>query len=248
MTRQQTFKRRVRARMSKTGERYTAARRQVLGRQPSSPSATVDSSMANDGATSALTSPPDPAARRRAALLNTRRRSIEQSTGTALDDWIALLDRAGARSMSHRQIWKWLADMGQVADGMLREQITIAYEQHIGRRELGQSCTGDFPAAANRALSTTLDEALEAWLRYVDGRTGFNGLALQGRPNVSRSEKFRYWRAKLEDDTQLNVTIYRQGDGRVSLTLQHRPHPDRGRADAWRAYWRAFLRGVTCSA
>src|SRR2546427_12399558 len=52
---------------------------------------------------------------------------------------------------------------------MLREVITVSYEQHIGRREPGQSCEGDFPAAASRVLIGTLDEALERWLRRVEG-------------------------------------------------------------------------------
>ncbi len=229
MTRQQTFKRRVRARMRKTGESYTAARRQLLAQ--SHP----------DGAAAP---PPvgDPREAHRSRLLATRRRWIEQTTGTLLDDWFTLLDRAGARTMSHHEIWKWLADAGHLSDGMVREGITIAYEQRIGRREPGQSCDGDFPAAATRVLTCTLDEALEHWLRRVEGVADFNGIGLQGQPKTSCSEKFRYWRAKLADGTQLNVAIYQQHDGRVSLGVQHRPHPDRATAELWRAFWRAFVK------
>jgi hypothetical protein len=218
--------------MGKTSESHTTARRQLLARTDIEPPP-------------AAPPPPrvvDPKQARRSAVLATRRRWIEQTTGIPLDEWFDRLDRAGAQSMSHHEIWKWLADAGYLSDGMLREGVTIAYEQRIGRREPGQSCEGDFPATATRVLSCTLDEALERWLHRVEGVIEFNGVEVQGQPKTSRTEKFRYWRAKLADGTQLNVSIYRQPDGRISLGVQHRPHSDRATADLWRAFWRAFVK------
>jgi hypothetical protein len=44
---------------------------------------------------------------------------------------------------------------------------------------------------------------------------------------------------------QVNVTIYRMPDGRVSLGVQHRAFPDRAAADTSKAYWKAFLAPLT---
>lgn len=195
MTRQQSFKRRVRGRMARTGESYTIARRQLLtgARARSEPPASDDvmvqaapTAPAPDGLSEA----------RRRAFLDARRKRLEQVTHRSMDDWVSILDKAGAREMTHREIWRWLADAELLTEGMLRENLVIAYEQAIGRREVGQSCYGDYHAAA-RVLTGTLDDALQAWLEVVGGAQAFNGVALAGEPRVSASEKYRYWRARL---------------------------------------------------
>jgi len=84
-----------------------------------------------------------------------------------MDDWIAILDQAGARELPHNDIWRWLADAGHVAEGSIREAIVIAYEQQIGPREMRQSRYGDYPANVSKALKGTMDDVLQRWLELV---------------------------------------------------------------------------------
>ena len=80
MTQQKTFKRRVRARMAKTGESYTAARRQLLTDAP----------------------PPfePPVSEER----------VVENTGHGWDHWLAVLDEWGARGRTHTEIARFLMD------------------------------------------------------------------------------------------------------------------------------------------
>lgn len=91
MTSQKSFKSRVRARMSKTGERYAAARRQLL----------------NHPGQSEPDASPTPV--RRA----TRRMSdetVRSRTGRGWDEWFALLDAWDAPSHTHtRSLAGWSA-------------------------------------------------------------------------------------------------------------------------------------------
>jgi len=80
MTERKTFKRRVRARMEKTGERYTAARRHVA-----------------DAAEEPL--PEGPSDERVAA-----------ATGHGLRHWLGVLDEWGAESRTHTEIARHLRD------------------------------------------------------------------------------------------------------------------------------------------
>ena len=85
MTQQKTFKRRVRARMAKTGESYTAARRQLL-----------------------TTSPPPfepPVSEER----------VVENTGHGWDHWLGVLDEWGARGRTHAEIARFLMDDRGVA-------------------------------------------------------------------------------------------------------------------------------------
>lgn len=84
MTRQKSFKRLVRARMAKTGESYTTARRQLL-------SATTPVSRADQP-----------------ALVTTDER-IRERTGLGWETWFDLLDEAGGLNLPHGEIARWVA-------------------------------------------------------------------------------------------------------------------------------------------
>ena len=237
MTRQHSFKIRVRTRMARTGESYATARRQLLAKaRGAEDGAQPDRQDVSSSPGPARSTADDRAERGRRAVAAQRSKRIGESTGKSAEEWFALLEQAGARSMTHNQIWRWLADSGAMEAGMAREEVVIAYEQHIGRREMGQSCDGDYRAAVTRTLTGTMDSALQRW-RELAGDP-LNGVALQAPPKVSSTEKFRYWRARLANGTRVDVTIYRRPDEKISLGIQHRPFSDRASADAWRAFWK----------
>jgi hypothetical protein len=80
MTTQQSFKRRVRARMQKTGESYTAARAQLL---------------------------PDPEPEYEPQYSD---ESVRRNTGRGYREWFAALDEWGAAERPHGEIAAWLSD------------------------------------------------------------------------------------------------------------------------------------------
>jgi hypothetical protein len=80
MTRDRSFKRRVRERMSKTGESYAAARSQVSEKRERVAAARTRLSTAED-------LPSDD--------------KVETATGKRWDAWFAILDRWGARERTH---------------------------------------------------------------------------------------------------------------------------------------------------
>lgn len=90
MTTQSSFKRLVRARMEKTGERYTAARAQLLA-------APEEPAVPGKGAASA--SRAEPATVR----LATSDAEIRRRTGRGWEEWFDLLDAWGAADRTHRE-------------------------------------------------------------------------------------------------------------------------------------------------
>ncbi len=85
MTTQQSFKRRVRARMDKTGESYTAARAQLI---------------------------PDPEPEYQPRIADDK---VEAATGRVWRDWFDRLDEWGAIDREHRDIAAWLGADHDVA-------------------------------------------------------------------------------------------------------------------------------------
>ena len=90
MTENKSLKRRVRQRMSKTGERYTAARRQVLAR----------AEPANAVAPSSAKRPPADGGPSDELYL--------ERTGRPWEQWVEMLDAWGAQDRPHPDIVRWL--------------------------------------------------------------------------------------------------------------------------------------------
>ena len=148
MTKQKTFKRRVRARMAKTGESYTAARRRLL---------------------------PEPAPPGRAFEPTVAEQRVVEATGHGFDHWFAALDEWGAKDRSHRDIARWLRDEHGMA-GWYSQSVSVSYERARGMREVGEGVNG-FTVSASRTVHVPAahlfaafdDPALrERWLPGVE--------------------------------------------------------------------------------
>ena len=126
MTSQETFKRRIRERMAKTGERYTAARR-VLVTQASTRRRTWASEpeMPED--------------------------KVREATGRGWDDWCDVIEAWDGRSKGHTAIARHLADAYDM-NSWWAQGVTIGYERITGLRVLHQMTDGSFAASKSKTL------------------------------------------------------------------------------------------------
>lgn len=133
MTERKSFKREVRARMAKTGERYTTARRQLEAKRP-----------------------PDPAPE-----LVTSARAVEQATGRSWDAWFVALDDWGARGRPHREIARHLRD--ELAVGAWWAQaITAGYERSRGLRATHQRADGGYAVGVSKTVAAPVERLFAA--------------------------------------------------------------------------------------
>jgi hypothetical protein len=88
MTKQRSFKSLVRARMAKTGESYTTARRHLLAKVEPAPTAA-----------------PATQARMTQKVSDS---ALRERTGRGWQEWFALLDAWGATEHNHTEIARWL--------------------------------------------------------------------------------------------------------------------------------------------
>src|ERR671922_201454 len=105
MTTNKAQKRATRARMAKTGERYTAARRHVVKPQEELPA-------------EALIRPDE---------------AVRQNTGKGWREWVSILDDWGARERTHRDIARHLQEEHGVP-GWWAQTVTVGYERARGMR------------------------------------------------------------------------------------------------------------------
>jgi hypothetical protein len=136
MTRQRSFKRLVRARMQKTGERYTAARSMLLA---------AEAPKATEG-----------------PALSVSDEVIRSKTGRGWEEWFDLLDAWGAADRPHKEIRSWVTEEHGV-EGWGAAAVTVNYERARGLRAVGEHADG-FTITASKTVSVSVDRLYEAFL------------------------------------------------------------------------------------
>jgi hypothetical protein len=136
MTRQRSFKRLVRARMEKTGERYAAARAGLLAGEESTST--------------------------EAPTLTVSDEVIRRRTGRGWEEWFDLLDDSGAIAKPHAEIARWLQSE-QGVDGWSAQSVTVSYERARGRRAVGEHADG-FAITAQKTVEVPVDRLYDAFV------------------------------------------------------------------------------------
>ncbi len=216
VTANKSLKRRVRTRMAKTGERYTAARRQVLDKAPD---------RSPDRTTSAPEQPAMP----------TPDEPLHGPTDRSWSEWVAILDEWGARDKPHPEIARWLGEKHGVPPWWTQD-ITVRYEKHIGRRVLGQRGT-TFSATASKTINVSDDTARAAWLDTRKRARWLPDVELKRRPNrVAIASRFD------APEGRVVVSFDSRAEDKVSVAIEHEKLPDAEAAARWTAFWRERLK------
>jgi len=235
MTRQKSFKRRVRARMDKTSERYSTARRQLLAKAGAE--APPEAGPAAAGSQPQPAVPAAPVVDAPGARRPYSDEVIRRNTGRTWDDWFALLDAWGAVRRPHPEIARWLQDEHGVG-GWWAQGVTVAYEQARGLREPGQRRGGLYEVNATKTVAVPAGRLYEA---FADPAVRGRWLP-DGAFEVRTARPGRSIRANWEDgSTRLLVAFTARGEAKSQVAVTHERVPDAATADKLKAFWRERL-------
>jgi uncharacterized protein YndB with AHSA1/START domain len=216
MTVQKSFKRLVRARMAKTGERYTAARAQLLAGPTEGPS--------------------DP----ELAQLACSDARIRERTGRGWQEWFDLLDSWGAEALGHTEIARQVAEI-QGADALAWnvQAVVASYERSRGKRAVGQRVGADgFVASASRTIAVDAEQVYAAFADPSLRAGWLPDLALAERTVTKpRSARFDVG----DGPSRLFVTVEARGAARSTVVVEQSRLADNAEREARKAYWRAAL-------
>jgi len=226
MTRNKSFKGRVRARMDKTGERYATARRQLVAKAAAKgePEAQVPEAQ------------PAPAEAPAAPAVRPPYSDdvIRSNTGRTWDEWFALLDGWGAADRPHPEIARWVNEEHGVP-GWWAQGVTVAYEQARGLRAPRQRRGGLFEVNATRTVGVSVERLYEAFADPDLRERWLPGAAVE----VRTARPARSIRANWDDGaTRLVIAFTARGEAKSQVALAHERVPDAGTADKLKAFWR----------
>jgi uncharacterized protein YndB with AHSA1/START domain len=217
MTRQKSFKARIRARMDKTGESYLAARRHLITNESE-----VDS---------AATAPTLPGVRRMSD------EAVRARTGRGWAEWFALLDAWNAPAHSHPEIARWLVEEHGVG-AWWAQGVSVAYEQERGMRTPTQQVDGAFAASASKTINVTAQRVSAAFTDPELREQWLPGARVAIRTSRAGKSLTADWN---DGASRLSVYLTVKGDTKTQASLQHLRLPDAATAERMKRHWRAAL-------
>lgn len=136
MPKQKDLKRLVRSRMRKTGEAYTAARLQLLKKNPPQPDLAEVAGMSDA--------------------------VVRRKTGRTWAEWVETLDAARAAELPHREIAKYVSSLG--TPSWWTQMVTVGYERIRGLRARGQQRSGTYQISRSRTFPVPVETLFDAFV------------------------------------------------------------------------------------
>lgn len=226
MPTQKVFKHRVRARMTKTGESYTAARHQLLRKNPEPGPL---------GAAEEPAAAPDAPALPTDALL-VADAAMLRATGKGHAEWFAILDAWGATDHNHPEIASWLSE-SQGTPGWWTQNITVAYERARGMRARHQMRDG-FSISATKTVAVDAERALAAFTNGPLRKRWLPDAPMRLRPTrAALSARFDW----ADPPSRIVVTAVPKGEGKTLVAVAHEQLPDAEAGERLKRSWHEWL-------
>jgi uncharacterized protein YndB with AHSA1/START domain len=182
--------------------------------------------------------------------------SVRKATGRSWGEWRALLDKAGAARMTHREIVRWLAPL--LPNPWWQQSVTVEYEKTVRRRQVGQTAESGFQIGVQRTLPYP---APQVWDVLLSPRGLAVWLGRTGRLRLQKGARYRTrdgargelrsitpgsflrlsWQpARWEKPSILQLRV-QDKDGRAAVQFHQEKLPDARIREAMRARWRRSL-------
>jgi uncharacterized protein YndB with AHSA1/START domain len=164
----------------------------------------------------------------------TSNEAVERATGRPWDYWMALLDEAGGREMSHKELVFRLALDRNVSEWW-QQQIAVAYEKSRGLRAKHQMADG-YQISRSRTVAADAEHVYRAWTVEAERLHWLP----YGEFTVRKATPNKSLRLTWSDGTLVEVRLTPKG-GRTVVAVQQNKLPDAEAAERMKAYWAAAL-------
>lgn len=224
MTSQESFKRRIRARMAKTGERYAAARRQLI----------EQAQRAQPTGSNGWAAPPEMS-----------QEAIVEGTGRGWDEWVELIEGwvAADPLLGHPEVARRLEAEGGI-NAWWSQGVTVGWERITGRRLPYQRADGTFTAGKSRQVPVEAP-LLRALLFDDEARADlFPGEVTEVRSKPTSKTIRLLVGPGVAVFSLAPVSSPPASTPTTRVTIAHERLPTYDQVEAWKDYWTQWLDGL----
>jgi uncharacterized protein YndB with AHSA1/START domain len=194
--------------------------------------------------------------------------SVREATGRSWEEWLEVLDAAGAADWSHKEIVAYLGREHPEVSSWWQQGLTVGYERARGKRAAGETADAGFQVGVQRSVATTTTEAWELltsrpelWLgegafvafdqgaRYDVPPGGGNAGASGEIRVVKPGDRLRMtWQPQdWPAPATLQVTLSKSESGKTAITFHMEKLPDADAREAMRERWRGALERIAAA-
>ncbi len=164
--------------------------------------------------------------------------AAKTKTGKSLDEWFALLDKAGAADWPHKDIAAHLGDVCG-CPSWWRQMIAAGYEQARGLRLKNQGCAGDFVANASKTIAVPVARLYESW-NDPESLAGWHPEAARmtvRKATLNKSIRITW----IDGRSSVEVYFWVKGAAKSQVAVQHSKLASPKEVARWKAYWAEAL-------
>lgn len=159
--------------------------------------------------------------------------AVRRATGRGWDEWLHLLDAAGASALGHQRIWEIAMRALPGTDGWWGQMVSVGYERARGLREKHETSAGDYQATISRTLPVPLFAAFAAW---AEENLRQSWLAAPGL-DFTKLNPGRNIRARWPDGTLLDIRFNASGPDKCQIVVDTMKLADAGAVQRAKAFW-----------
>ena len=163
--------------------------------------------------------------------------AVRARTGKTWSQWIRILDGAGARTMSHRDIARHLAKTYPRIGMWWHQTVTVGYEIARGLRERHQRPDG-YEISGSRTVAAPVSALLTAWEDPRARRRWLPGKRLAIRKTVGGRTLHIDWG---DGTSRLEVQFFPKRSGKCQVVVSHSRLKDVKAARRMKTYWAGRL-------
>ncbi len=185
-------------------------------------------------------------------------KSLTKHTGRAWQEWISILNKAGAKNWDHRTIVAHLKTKHKQS-AWWQQMIANGYEVSTGKRIAGQSLKGTYSATLTKTVPVSSqkvwrwlksEQGIEFWLKplsplqlkpgevyEVDG--GIFGEVRTVKPGARI--RLTWQDGEWEKHTVVQVSVYPRSEQKTMLVIQHDGLQTAKLKSDLRVYWRKII-------
>lgn len=170
-----------------------------------------------------------------AEVTGTSSEAVEKATGKPWAAWMALLDEAGGRQMTHKQLVAHLVEHHNVSPWW-RQQVTVGYEQSRRLREKHEMPEG-YQISRSRTMAVAAERVYDAWVNEATRRQWLSDAHF----TIRKATPHKSLRLNWNDGTSVEVRFDAKSPAKCAVTVQQNKLGNAEAAEAMKAYWTAAL-------
>ncbi len=158
--------------------------------------------------------------------------AVAAATGKNWKQWLTFLDKAGGKTMTHKEIVAIVHDRCGIGPWW-QQMVTIGYEQARGLRQKHEKPEG-YQISRSKTVAVPIATLYKAWSDSKTRNRWLDEGPLVFR-KATRNKSMRItW---CDKKTSIEVNFYAKGDAKAQVTVQHSKLPDAKRGEQMKKYW-----------